>query len=127
MTPYPTHDRLTIRDLLSELIPYRQWVCWRYGKVRTNGIPEKVPINPRTGSKANVTNPKTWGTYEEARAYARDHFMDGIGFVFTKDDPFCGVDLDECRDPDTGGVALGVDEMLDTLDTYAEISPSGKG
>lgn len=51
----------------------------------------------------------------------------GVGFVFTPDDPYCGIDLDDCIDPDTGETRLGVDDVIDTLGSYAEISPSGAG
>ena len=38
-----------------------------------------------------------------------------------------GVDLDTCRDPATGQVAPWAQTVLDRLDTYAEVSPSGLG
>lgn len=41
------------------------------------------------------------------------------GFVF--------VDLDRCRDPKTGAVADWAQEIVDSLNTYTEISESGKG
>jgi putative DNA primase/helicase len=115
------------RKLPQEMLSLRQFVAWRWGKVRQNGKREKVPVNPHNGKADDVKNPKMWGSFERACSYARDHFMDGIGFVFSEDDPFCGVDLYDCVDPDTGMVGLGIDEILDSLDTYAEISPSGEG
>jgi hypothetical protein len=51
----------------------------------------------------------------------------GLGFVFSPEDPFCGIDLDECLD-DTGTPkrwACGILEKF--ADTYAEVSPSGFG
>ncbi len=50
-----------------------------------------------------------------------------MGFVFHVDDPFCGVDLDNCLGED-GSVrpwAQGIIERF--ADTYMEVSPSGKG
>jgi hypothetical protein len=47
--------------------------------------------------------------------------------VFTEDDNFAGVDLDDCRDPETGAVAPWGQELVDLLDSYAEISPSSTG
>jgi hypothetical protein len=52
---------------------------------------------------------------------------DGVGFVFTESDPFCGVDLDACVDPKTGGVASWAEGIVRELDSYAEFSPSGTG
>jgi hypothetical protein len=51
----------------------------------------------------------------------------GIGFVFTADDPFCGVDLDRCRDAVTGEVEEWAREIIRELDSYTEMSPSGTG
>ncbi|ELZ68779.1 hypothetical protein C457_10976 [Haloferax prahovense DSM 18310] len=52
---------------------------------------------------------------------------DGIGFVFTQDDPIVGVDLDDCRDPETGDVDEDAQDIIERLDSYTEISPSGTG
>jgi len=39
----------------------------------------------------------------------------------------CGVDLDGCLDPETGEIEGWAQEIIDELDSYAEISPSGTG
>jgi len=52
---------------------------------------------------------------------------DGVGFVFTDDDPIVGVDLDDCRDPETGEVDSEAQDIIERLDSYTEISPSGTG
>ncbi len=52
----------------------------------------------------------------------------GIGFVFSDDDPYVGVDIDKCRNPITGEVselAKSVGAVL--AGAYAEISPSETG
>jgi hypothetical protein len=46
--------------------------------------------------------------------------------VFSVDDPYCGVDLDDCVTPQ-GEVKAWAQAIIDNLDTYAEISPSGTG
>jgi primase-polymerase (primpol)-like protein len=51
----------------------------------------------------------------------------GIGFVFSAGDPFCGVDLDHCRDVDTGALEPWAAAIVHALDSYAEASPSGAG
>ena len=56
-----------------------------------------------------------------------DNDVDGIGFVFTETDPFAGIDLDGCRDPDTGAVHPSAQSIIDRLHSYTEISPSGSG
>lgn len=101
-----------------------QWVCWRY--VERHGKRTKVPINARTGRNASAVDAATWTTFEAAHeAYLRADSLAGIGFVLTKDDPFAGVDLDRCLD-ESGKLIWGQD-IIEQLDTYTEISPSGRG
>jgi primase-polymerase (primpol)-like protein len=47
--------------------------------------------------------------------------------VFTDDDPIVGVDLDDCRDPETGDVDDVALDIIERLDSYTEVSPSGTG
>lgn len=103
-----------------------QWICWRTES--RDGTPTKVPIDPHTGAYASVTNAATWSDYATARAYYRETSdVDGVGFVFTADDPYAGVDLDACRNPATGDIDDWVVEILRRLDSYTERSPSGTG
>jgi putative DNA primase/helicase len=81
-----------------------QWVCWRSEARERDAKPTKVPYSPRSGSRARSDVPGTWGTLAQAEVAAEKERYDGIGFVFTEDDPFCGVDLDSCVDPETGEV-----------------------
>jgi putative DNA primase/helicase len=107
-----------IRDL-------RQWVCWR--REQRDGKPTKVPYSPLTGERASSTDPNSWASYSEAVAAYKEHGYDGIGFTFTKEDDFVGIDLDNCLSPDSGEVEPWAQEIIDELDSYAEVSPSGTG
>jgi primase-polymerase (primpol)-like protein len=102
-------------NIPDELKPFRQWVCHR----------EKVPMNPHTTAKASVNDARTWGTYAEAVRAAPA--FDGIGFVFTPTDPYCGIDLDHCRDPRTGQLEDWAYQIVQRFDSYTEASPSGTG
>jgi putative DNA primase/helicase len=53
--------------------------------------------------------------------------MDGVGYVFSAEDPYTGIDLDKCRDPETGAIADWAQEIITALRSYPEISPSGTG
>jgi putative DNA primase/helicase len=53
--------------------------------------------------------------------------MSGVGFVFTEDDPYAGIDLDKCRNPETGEIDQWARKIVDALDSYTEVSPSGTG
>ncbi len=103
-----------------------QWVAWRY--VERDGRRTKAPVNPLTGGLGDSTDRRTWGTFQQAcDACQRDPALAGIGFVFTPDDPYCGVDLDHCIDPDSGQLRSWAVDILEQFNTYTEISPSGLG
>ena len=82
------------------------------------------PLAARTGSPASTADSSTWGTFERVADFRG---ADGIGFVFTEDDPYVGIDLDDCRDPDTGELTDLANSIVEQLDSYTEISPSGTG
>jgi primase-polymerase (primpol)-like protein len=85
----------------SELIDLRQWVIWRYVLKPGENNPTKV-LHTAMGYPASPTNPDHWSKFEFAqKAAARPGFCDGIGFVFTVDDPYCGIDLDDIWQSDT--------------------------
>jgi putative DNA primase/helicase len=108
----------------NELKAIPRWVCWKYEK--KDGTWRKPPINCRTGKKADVTDSASWATFDQALAYYRKHRLAGIGFVLNGDG-YCGVDLDDCRDPETGQLEDWAEKILIELDSYSEISPSGTG
>ncbi len=108
------------------LIERPQCVCWKYEQ--RDGKTTKVPINPRTGQKASSTDPSTWTSFDDAVAACRRFTtLEGVGFVFTEDDPFCGIDLDDCRDVATGDLKPWGRRWIEALNSYTEVSPSGDG
>ena len=118
-------------DLIAENTPAclrerRQWVAWRY--IERDGKQTKAPVNPHTGGLADSTDSASWGTFEQAsEACRQDANLAGIGFVFTADDPYCGVDLDDCLNAETHEPKGWAAEVIGQLDSYTEISPSGTG
>jgi len=76
---------------------------------------------------ASSTDPETWASFETALEYTETKHADGVGFVFTDDDPIVGVDIDDCRDPETGDVDDAALDIIGRLDSYTEVSPSGTG
>ncbi len=60
--------------------------------------------------------------------FAKPRAFSGIGFVFSDEDPYVGVDIDKCRDPMTGDVSELAKSVLATLaGAYVEVSPSETG
>lgn len=105
-----------------------QWLCWREDYRSGQDKPAKVPIDAATRDYASVADPETWTTFQEAyTSYRAYDELTGIGFVFTRDDPYVGIDLDDCRDPDTGKLDDWTRDIVQRLDSYTEASPSGTG
>ena len=102
-----------------------QWVVWRFEQ--RSGRFTKVPYGVRSSQAASSTDSATWSTYEEVvRSYQRGGFT-GIGYVFSAEDEFCGIDLDNSRDPETGVLKPWAQQIVNDLDSYTEVSPSGRG
>lgn len=101
----------------------RQWVNWKL-VTRGDDKPTKVPFQP-TGQPASSTDPKQWSEF--VVTYKASPKFSGVGYVFEADDPYCGIDLDGCRDPETGKVAEWARAIIMHLDTYGEVSPSKTG
>ncbi len=116
-----------VRPAIEELREFAQWVCWRYGAVDLKtGKKKKIPINPRTSANADHGDPLTWAFYDEALTFrASARVCDGIGFVFHND--YTGIDLDECRDKETGEIEEWAWNIIRTFNSYTEISVSGRG
>jgi primase-polymerase (primpol)-like protein len=111
--------------LPTALVEREQWLCWE--EQERDGKPTKVPITPESGAFASATDPETWTDFETAVDHLEDTEVDGLGFVFTEQDPIVGVDLDDCRDLETGNVDDDARDIVTRLDSYTEISPSGTG
>ena len=112
----------------AELKARRQWVVWR-AETR-NGKPTKIPYQTikRKGEylKAQSNQADTWIDYQTVCDH-RDNFS-GIGFVFSGDDPYCGIDLDDCLDAQ-GELKDWAKPIVDRIKGvgYGERSPSGNG
>jgi hypothetical protein len=107
-----------------ELKARRQWVLWRY-EHRDGDHQTKVPKRT-SGRNASVKDADTWAEFHHVVAtYERGGF-DGIGYVFTREDPYVGIDLDGCIAAD-GTLQTWGREWVDQIATYCEVSPSGTG
>ncbi|MCD2203787.1 hypothetical protein LPA46_10560 [Halobacterium sp. KA-6] len=120
-----SESSLAVSGLPEGVREREQWVCWR--EEERDGKPTKIPVTPGAGGFASSTESDTWSDVETALEYTETEHADGIGFVFTDDDPIVGVDLDDCRDPETGDVDDAARDIIERLDSYTEVSPSGTG
>ena len=106
-----------------------QWVAWRYEWKPDREEWTKIPIDVDTGDFGSSTDARTWNAFADALAYHEEPATDtdGVGFVVSDDDLLVGIDLDDCRDPDTGEIDAWARDLLESVPTYAEVSPSGTG
>lgn len=112
----------------AELAQRAQWVAWKLTPREGEPKPTKVPYDARTGRLASTTDRSTWASFEEAAAFCAAHdWASGVGYVLSSDDPYVGVDLDACRDPQTGRLEPWARAIVKRLNSYTEISPSGTG
>lgn len=109
-------------NIPEELRLLNQWLVWQYVDIGA-AKPTKIPYNARTGKLAATDDPISWCTFEEA--VAASHNYSGIGFVFTKNDPYTFIDLDA-----TNGDTAAYDRhktIFEEFNSYSEVSPSGFG
>ena len=124
------HDFSGLPDALpaiAELMARPQWVAWKYDyRNGPDKKPTKPPVSPKSGFGASHSDPKTWGTYQEATQLAVRRGLPGVGYVISPDDEYTGIDLDSCIGPD-GDLEPWAAEIVALGETYCEVSPSGFG
>lgn len=130
---------------MESLKKLKQWIVWRYEERPGEPKPAKVPYNPKVkhtkkkdwqpvknekgfiapeysgGSMSN--NSETWGTYGAATKAMESGIFDGLGVMFANN--LCGIDIDGCME---NGMMIGpAKDIINTMDSYTEYSPSGTG
>lgn len=113
---------ISIEKIPQQLRDRRQWVLWKY--VNRNGEPTKVPFSP-SGTPAKANDSATWSAFEDCVPQVSKY--EGLGFEISAADPIVGVDLDGCREKETGEIEPWAREIIEKADSYTEVSPSGTG
>jgi primase-polymerase (primpol)-like protein len=85
---------LTIASFPAELGARNQWVNWKLTQRKRDAKPTKIPYDAKTGGNAKSTDPKTWASLQEALERVSQGGYDGVGYVFSEDDPYTGIELD---------------------------------
>lgn len=116
-------DDIKPENFPTELKVRRQWVNYKLEKrgVKTT----KIPVDPKTGRNASVTDPNSWADFTTAMEGASQY--SGVGFVLTEGDNLVMIDLDGCLDPETEQLNEFAAEMVERFSSYTEISPSRTG
>lgn len=134
-------------QLPKQLEPLRArkiWLCYPmiWNETKHNGVGgyDKPPVNPYTLYNGSSDDPKSLATYDEAvaqigktahvRVKGYDGLLDceivGVGIAFSGTG-VAGVDLDNVVDNERRVMTREAGEIMKALDSYTEVSPSGKG
>jgi hypothetical protein len=124
-TPRPVALDVVPDNIPNELKAHPRWVAWRFNFREDRW--RKVPVSCHTRRDADITDGASWATFERAYEYYRKNRLHGVGFVFAPEDPFAGIDLDECHDPFSGKIEKWASHIIRDVNSYAEVSPSGMG
>lgn len=106
----------------------KRWTPWRAQWDVKRQKFDKIPVRaaqPEYGvSSADLSK---WSSFEDAvRAYVSGGTaLQGVGYLMTGEHGVVGFDLDNCVE--NGVLAPWAREIVKSLDTYTEISPSGQG
>lgn len=90
---------------------------------------DKLPINPRTGNKAQSNNRQTWADLKTAiESISKFPTIKGIGIQLGETDigRLCGIDIDNCVDSE-GNITPEAQKIINSIDSYTELSPSETG
>jgi len=116
--------KVLFKNIPDQLKKYNQWVGWDYESKEDGKGYTKVPKNILGNYIASSKEPRTWVDYPTCFKHHKN--FDGIGFVVSENDPFVFWDFDKCIDP-SGEITSEVMEIVTQLNSYTEVSPSGKG
>jgi putative DNA primase/helicase len=87
---------------------------------------DKVPYAPGNPTRrADSTDPSTWSDFDTAWRLVESGRFPMFGFVLGNG--FVGVDVDKCRNPETGVIEPWATDIIELLDSYTETSVSGTG
>lgn len=90
---------------------------------------DKKPVNPKTLRSAKANAPETWGSFDQALSCVGKESCFGVcnGIGIELKAPLCGIDIDHCRNAETGELTLEAQEIIKEMNSYTELSPSGTG
>jgi hypothetical protein len=124
--PKPQVLKVLSDNIPAELTQHNNWVLSRLTWKPAKSKWDKPPLTD-ADTPASSTDPRTWISFDAAkRAYERRNF-DCLGFVLHSDLQIVAIDLDGCRNPETGEIELEAQTIIDRFASYTEVSPSGAG
>lgn len=112
-----------------ELRKNKKWVGFKVADGK------KIPIDPNTLNAASISNPETWGTFEQAMELVEKGECVAPGYAITKEDGLIFIDLDchtgKCQSEEEKKklemLYKSLCEAVIYFETYMEQSLSGNG
>lgn len=106
-----------ISKIPNELKSLKQWV----------GVSSetKIPLTI-SGVPASPVDPNTWTYFQDVEKRVDSGFFSYVGFVFTKEDGYIGIDIDKGFDSDNTLTTMAYD-IISACKSYTERSKSGRG
>lgn len=115
LEPDPALGGKPAKTLPQQLQHYPQWANWHH---------DKVIRNSRTGRNGSSTDISTWSTFAQAVKADPERLV----FVFDRINGLVGLDVDGCRNAETGELDARATSLIERFPTaYWEISLSGTG
>lgn len=148
----PSYLPLNLAGVPAELLN-QPWIGWRV-VINRDGEPKKTPFQigfpmehasndeSKEASRAEIGTPqrepvrrnespelKHWRNAGDVREVLtlEPELFDGFGIVLTAAAGLTFIDLDHVRDPETGALAPWAERMVNTFDSWTEVSVSGTG
>ena len=113
---------------LQPLAALPHWVVWRWTEVTPGSKPDKPLFRASDHWRhASTQDPSSWDSFGAAMGAVAAAEADGAGYVLRDDPAHVFLDLDNCRDPSTGALADWALRLVEEADSYAEVTPSGRG
>src|SRR5262249_5099297 len=105
----------------------KHWVVWKWCRNGKDKWTKPPLYAPEPVHRAANNRPDTWSVHRAAVKAVLGGRANGIGFVLTDTD-VAAVDIDKCRDPETGAIDSWAQQILDAApNSYREITVSGTG
>lgn len=118
---------MALPTALQPLTAAPRWLGWKWEQ-KANGDWDKPPYRvDAPGLHASSTNPNTWTSYERAVEALHAEKISGIGYALVDDAERVFIDMDKCRNLETGEIADWAMRYVEEANSYTEITPSGKG
>lgn len=125
----PTVQPFAGENIPASLKAAKRWAPWEAVWNAKRQKMDKIPHHTKAPFYGlSTARPENWYTYEQALKALQENpaKFAGLGYVMTAPHGLVGVDLDDCVSAEKG-IAPWAQQIVDDLQSYTEISPSGNG